>query len=327
MAPVPEVSVVMSVFNGACYLHASIDSVLAQEGVDFEFIIVNDGSTDETPAILEEYAARDPRIRIIHQENQGLTKALIRGCAEARGEFIARQDADDLSLPGRLAAQVELLRSDDSLVFVSSWAEVIGPCDEPLLLYRRPSDAEAATRLLLEGRTGPPGHGSVMFRRETYERVGGYRPELYYAQDSDLWLRFGLVGRLNYVPQLLYQYRIAAESISGLMHPYKVAFAEIVDELHAARLAGESESPILKWARSLPIKGSIGGIRKSSVDATSYFIGRCLFSRSDGRALGYFIDCLRANPWFWRAWLFLPLAFVLKIFSRQGRVDADSFCC
>ena len=83
----PEVSVVMSVYNGASHLRASIDSILQQDGVDFEFIIVDDGSTDESPSILDDYAARDARIRLIHQENQGLTKALIRGCAEARGKF------------------------------------------------------------------------------------------------------------------------------------------------------------------------------------------------------------------------------------------------
>ncbi len=109
MSP-PDVSVVMSAYNGSRDLAKSVDSILCQEGVNFEFIIVNDGSTDESPRLLEQYAAKDARVRVIHQENRGLTKALIRGCAEARGEFIARQDVGDLSLPGRLANELKLIQ-------------------------------------------------------------------------------------------------------------------------------------------------------------------------------------------------------------------------
>src|SRR5215472_5045758 len=98
----PEVSVVMSVYNNAPDLARTLDSILSQEGVDFEFIVVNDGSSDQSGQILNKYAQRDSRLRIIHQENAGLTRALIRGCDVARGEYIARQDAGDFSLPDRL---------------------------------------------------------------------------------------------------------------------------------------------------------------------------------------------------------------------------------
>jgi glycosyltransferase involved in cell wall biosynthesis len=100
--PVPRISVVTSVYNGERYLRESLESVLSQEGVDLELIVVDDGSEDSTPEILADSATRDPRLRVLTQENRGLTVALIRGCAEARGEFIARHDLDDLSLPGRL---------------------------------------------------------------------------------------------------------------------------------------------------------------------------------------------------------------------------------
>ena len=88
MILVPEVSVVMSVYNGARYLRAAVDSVLNQQDVSFEFIIIDDGSTDDSATILDEYASLNPRVRVIHQANGGLTRALIRGCDEARGEFI-----------------------------------------------------------------------------------------------------------------------------------------------------------------------------------------------------------------------------------------------
>ncbi len=91
MVQKPEVSVVMSVYNGAGSLPATLQSVLSQEGCHFEFIVVNDGSSDASGRILDEWSARDARLRVIHQANTGLTRALIRGCSEARGEFIARQ--------------------------------------------------------------------------------------------------------------------------------------------------------------------------------------------------------------------------------------------
>jgi glycosyltransferase involved in cell wall biosynthesis len=85
------------VYNGAFCLAKTLDSILSQEGVEFEFIVVNDGSSDKSGQILNDYAQRDSRLRIIHQENTGLTRALIRGCDAVRGEFIARQDAGDIS--------------------------------------------------------------------------------------------------------------------------------------------------------------------------------------------------------------------------------------
>src|SRR3569623_742811 len=105
----PQVSVVMGVYNGAAALPATMRSVLDQEGCALEIIVVDDGSSDDTPRLLDEWAARDARLRVIHQANTGLTGALIRGCGEVRGEFIARQDCGDRSLPGRLRSQAALL--------------------------------------------------------------------------------------------------------------------------------------------------------------------------------------------------------------------------
>lgn len=312
---IPEVSVVMSAYNGERYLRAAVDSVLAQQGVDFEFIIVDDGSTDSTPAILAEVARLDPRVRVITQENAGLTRALIKGCSAARGRYIARQDCDDLSLPDRLRLQAEMLSADPRLSFVSSWAEVIGPGDERLLTFRRPGTAQAATDLLNHGRTGPPGHGSVMFRRDAYERVGGYRAIFYYAQDGDLWLRLATIGQLNYVQRVLYQYRVSAESISGRLHAAKMPYAELIDRLHAARQRGEDEAPIFARA-ALPRPGATrrGG---SSAGSTMYFIARCLVRRRDPRAKGYLRACLRAEPSNLRAWCLWPVTELAAPFWRM----------
>ena len=133
MNTAPMVSVVMSAYNGAATLRGSVQSVLSQEGVDFEFIIVDDGSTDASPAILEQLSRADRRIRIIRQENLGLTRALIHGCAEARGRFIARQDCDDLSLPGKLKKQLQAIEGRTDVALVSCGTRFVGPNGE--LLY------------------------------------------------------------------------------------------------------------------------------------------------------------------------------------------------
>src|SRR5262245_39044227 len=127
MKTYPEVSVVMSVYNGASHLAATLDSVLSQEGVELEFIVVNDGSTDKAGEILDDYARRDDRVRVIHQRNTGLTYALIRGCAAATGEFIARQDAGDVSLAGRLASQLDVFKKNTKVVMTSCGSRFIGP--------------------------------------------------------------------------------------------------------------------------------------------------------------------------------------------------------
>lgn len=313
----PEISVVIGVYNGMPHLQQALQSILSQEGVDLECVVVDDGSTDATADLLAAVAARDPRLRVISQPNQGLTQALIRGCQAARGAFIARQDSDDLSLPGRLRAQRDLLAANSDLAFVSCWSEAIGPGGEVLLEHRRPATAQEATALLLERKAGPPGHGSVMMRRAAYQAVGGYRREMYYAQDSDLWLRLVQVGSLAYVASTLYRFRIDGASISGALHPLKLPFAEAITALHQARLAGEPEEPILERVRALPVRAAAGSPAKQSGHVTNYFIGNCLLARRDPRSLAYLIRSLRQQPLYWRTWLKLPLALLLQV-SRQA---------
>ena len=247
-----DVSVVMSVYNGAEYLRQSVESILSQEGVRFEFIIVNDGSTDESPAILEEYAKKDGRITVIHQENQGLTKALIRGCAEAKGEFICRQDCGDISKPGRLAKQLEHIRSGKDRVLVSCATNVVGPKQEFLYNTFGDVDDEAVRNSLLSGslRTirGLSHHGSAFFPNELYKKVGGYRSEFYFAQDLDLWVRLARYGKVSFCPEVLYEAQFTEHSISGLYRKEQIALTKIILDLRNLEPTDPKSAQLLRQA-------------------------------------------------------------------------------
>jgi hypothetical protein len=307
MQLVPEVSVVMSVFNDACYLRLAVEGILSQEGVELEFVIVDDGSTDSSVQILEQYATADPRINLIRQENAGLTQALRRGCEAARGEFIARQDSDDWSHPERLEKQVNALRRDPTLAFVSCWAEGITTEGRLLERVERPADPAEATRGLRFERQGPPAHGTVMFRRALYERVGGYRPQFYFSQDSDLWLRMAEQGRVQYLPEVLYRFRRDADSLSSVRHDVQYEFGEFGQACHAVRERGGDESELLEQAAELTRQIVSGTLDRREdtrrVAATQYLIGSQLAINGDRSALGYLWPVIRRQPWHWKAWV------------------------
>ena len=265
----PEVSIVMSVYNGASRLAATLDSILTQEEVALEFIVVNDGSTDTSGRILNDYASRDSRLRIIHQENTGLTRALIRGCDAARGEFIARQDAGDVSLPGRLARQRVILDAEPAVVMVSCATRFVGPSDEELYMVAQLSEEleKGLRQLTIEKVRGPSHHGSTMFRRSTYEQVGGYRAAFPVAQDLDLWMRVSEVGRCVATPEMLYQAKLAPGSISAIRRDEQLRAAHSILACAAARRAGKSEAEHLsRWQIELAGVGprAAGGRRRSA---------------------------------------------------------------
>jgi glycosyltransferase involved in cell wall biosynthesis len=302
----PVVSIVMGVYNDAGRVPAAIESIRAQTLSDWELIVVDDGSTDDTPAILENVRSTDQRIRVIRQDNAGLTRALIAGCGAATGEYIARQDADDASLPQRLQRQADFLAEHPHVGLVSSWGDVIGPQDEPLEVVQRPVDVDEATRLLVTDHQGPPAHGSVMFRRELSQSVGGYRPEFYFAQDIDLWLRMTERSQLAYVGEVLYRWRRCDAGISAARHAQQSEFGRLAFACRAARDCGHSETELLRMAADLTaeVKRAYlpGRDAAARSPAMSYIIGTQLARRGDRRAYGYLWSVLRQRPWDWRAW-------------------------
>lgn len=298
-----EVSVVVGVFNGASVLENALETVVSQPGIGMELVVVDDGSTDGSTDALQRYARTDFRVRLVRQENRGLTSALIRGCALARGEYIARQDVGDVSLPGRLRRQRECLEVRPGAVFVSCGTRVVGPAGEHLYDVL-PDEAEvtAALRSLDPGKLrGPAHHGSVMFRRAAYEKVGGYRPEFYFAQDLDLWVRLAEVGDHAVVPEILYQALVAPGSISGTYRREQLALTRLIAESARQRRAAASDADVLARAAGIRPSGPPRAGRLARSRAL-YFIGACLGRRRDPAAARYFLEAVRENPLHLKAW-------------------------
>ncbi len=294
-----KLSVVLGVYNDASHIGATIESVLAQTEPDFELIVVDDGSNDATSEIVARYRSHDSRIRIITQPNAGLTSALIRGCAEARATVIARHDSGDLSHPERFRKQFELLQGD--VVLVACGTAFVGPELEPLHVTH--VDGENVRQSLLHDDAtrihGIAGHGSAMFRREAYERVGGYREQFYYAQDLDLWVRLATVGRIVAVPEVMFTVRVEPQSISSTHRDRQVLLKGLIVQL---RDGGPQEELLASaWA----VRGGSGRQPRRARAAGFYFIGRGLRRSGDLRARQYFIQALGHDPFHLRAWLSL----------------------
>lgn len=206
-----KVTVLMSVYNGEKYLQEAIDSILGQTFKDFEFLIINDGSTDKTGEILESY--NDPRIKIIdNKKNIGLTKSLNKGLRLARGEYIARQDADDISCDNRLEKQIKFLNENLDIAIVGTNYFRINEKGDIIQEIKRQEKDKDIKKYLLNG--NQLGHGTIMFRKSCIEKVGFYREEFKFAQDYDFVLHFSEKYKLANIPETLYKWRINTNSVS-----------------------------------------------------------------------------------------------------------------
>jgi len=209
----PRISVIMPVYNTEAYLKEAVDSILGQTYTNFELIAINDGSKDGSAAILDHYARIDKRMHVIHQENAGLVKTLNRGLALAKGEFIARMDADDVSFPRRFELQLEAFDANPDAVLVAGGFEIID--EESEFLYREviaANDRDIKRSMLLRN---PIAHGSVMFRKSASDKVGGYSDACGPTEDFELWSRLSLLGTFIGLEQTIFRWRVNRKGITS----------------------------------------------------------------------------------------------------------------
>lgn len=206
----PRISVVMPVYNAEAFVGEAIRSILAQRFTDLEFIIVNDGSTDGSSDVIRSFT--DPRIRVIDQEQGGVVRALNAGLAAARGEWIARHDADDIALPDRLERQLAFAAAHPEIGLMGTWATVIDPEGRTIGSLRHPTGHAAIAYALLFDSAFV--HPSVMFLRSLVEQVGTYPDDPAVFEDHAMWSRMARATVMANLPEELVRYRHTDASAS-----------------------------------------------------------------------------------------------------------------
>ena len=241
--PMALVSVVLPVFNGESLVGGAVDSVLGQTLTDLELVVVDDGSTDGTAAILASY--RDRRLRVLRFEsNRGYMEALNVGVTEASSDCIGRLDADDFAAPNRLQLQMDLMQSDSRIGLVGSgwewlWLDATAT---PRGGVVTPSTSHAALRLGLHFGNPMP-HSSVMFRRQSWIDAGGYLQQEWPAEDYGLWLRMSKISRIRAIPDVLTLMRCLESGVSRSHAERQLAISAQIASDALSELLGDRVPP------------------------------------------------------------------------------------
>lgn len=210
----PIISVVMSVYNTEKYVAAALESILNQTFNNFEIILIDDGSSDASLDIVRSY--EDPRIRIVHQNNHGLVYSFNKGVRLARGEFIARMDADDICLPSRFEKELVWLLSDPKHGLVGTFFRYIEQETAAPLDVIQTSPLQHTDIMRMMYLVNPFGHGSVMYRKQAFLDAGGYRKEYEPSEDYDLWRRIGEKWTVGQIPEVLYLWRFQTSGLGNI---------------------------------------------------------------------------------------------------------------
>lgn len=280
-----KLSVVMPVKNAMPFLDAAITSILDQSFGDFELVIGDDGSTDGSTERLREWAGRDERVRLLERRKSGGPVGSSNWVANAASApIVARMDADDIAHPERLKRQIELLDARPDVVLVGTLFEAI---DGKGRLTRRSGSRP------IDGREAPPiAHGSIMYRKAVFDRVGGYAAGTDYFEDADLYYRIAAAGTVMVLTEPLYRYRFSETSsrlnipVARLQHAFDVLRAKKRADRHlppAPVLAGDLRPDTLRAVGSLRLwSGGRPGVLRQLLQS---------------RALGWNVDAVRTVTW------------------------------
>ena len=301
----PLISVLMPVYNAQPYLAAAVESILKQSLGDFEFLILDDGSTDRSLKILRGYAAQDPRIRLTSRTNGGCVSALNLLLAQAQGELIARMDADDIALPERFAQQVAFLQQHPEVVCVGGAQDWIDEAGRILLHHPEAEQDAEIQRLALIGQT-PINHPSAMIRHSALLQVGGYDEALCPAEDLDLWLRLGEIGQLANLSATVLHYRQHSRSVSERRQLDQTAQRRIACQQAWSR-RGIQGSAAAKFHEAPPWRP----VDRPSRQQFMTLYGWWFFNAGNRRAaVIYSLKAIQALPWATEGWKLLVCALV-----------------
>lgn len=251
----PQVSVLMPAYNAAQTIVPALDSILRQTLMEIELVAVDDGSTDNTPAILDAYASRDPRVKLVHSDHRGIVVALNAGIAQCQAPFIARMDADDISHPSRLELQLHYMMTHPDIAVCSCLVRLFPRRGllGGLIHYEnwinsliKPEDI--ARDIFVES---PMSHPSVMLRRDDLVAIGGYQDHGW-AEDYDLWLRYSENGKLfGKVERTLVWWRHAAGRLTFTDSRYSLENFLRAKAHYLSRRFEGSQRPIILWGAGM----------------------------------------------------------------------------
>jgi glycosyltransferase involved in cell wall biosynthesis len=307
----PIVSIIMSVYNSENYLFQAIASISCQTFEDFEFIIIDDGSTDNSSRIIDSF--NDHRIKSIRHDNQGLAFSLNVGIRLSRGKYIARMDSDDISEKNRIKKQVEFLDNNPGYAICGTNALVMTEDSTPLYYLNLPQSDEEIRRQLFETYNSPLVHGSVIFHKDAAVRSGLYDNKMRTSQDFALWRRMAHYGKLSNISEALYRYRINPSALSTLPQKLGTKKMKIIQRtIDAGNITDQDAvelDAILKKA-------------DASEKRTHYeiHIGKVYQSYLNNQAMArkHFKKAVVASPLNVNAWInliftYFPIAFVLSL--------------
>ena len=259
-----KISVILPVYNSARYLNVAIDSVLSQTYKNFEFIIINDGSVDRTEAIIS--SCQDPRIKLIkHNRRLGIVKSLNQGLKMAKGKYVIRMDADDISFTQRFEKQINFMESNPKIAISGSWVEVFGTKN---YYWRPPTTHETIkSKLMFESSLI---HPSVIFRRQAIiKNKLFYRPNYNSAEDYDLWSRAADKTKLGNLNQVLLKYRQHHSQVTKSSFKQQLNSADKIRKKLIKRLKLNPSSSELKLHSQLSQRKSFSN-KKSLLNAKNW---------------------------------------------------------
>lgn len=253
----PKISVLMSVYNAQAYLDEAIESIRNQTFRDFEFIIINDGSTDDSASILDRHASEDDRIYLIKQENKGLIAALNLGISEARAPLLARMDADDVAYPERLEKQYQRISTDSELGLLGSHVQVINEKGDMERVITYPIGDDAIKDSLIYG--NPFAHSAIVTRTELIRELKGYRDFYKYCEDYDMWLRISEVMKIDNLDETLLKYRWHEYNISKVNRNAQISAFYLAQAAWKMRSLDRND-PTEIWGNSKPNKSLLNNL-------------------------------------------------------------------
>ncbi len=302
MGTIPLVSVVMNVHNGEKYLEEAIRSILVQSYRHFEFIIINDGSTDDTQSILDRLLVEDDRLQVFHQEQRGIYCSANRGCRVAKGKYIARFDADDISFSQRLELQVAFLEEHPHIAVLGTAVIRINGNGDPIETYSPPIEPSQvkATLPYWDAIVQP----TAMMRKDNFLQLNGYREVYQLAGDYDLWMRMSEQFKLANLSEPLIYWRMHAGQVTNCNVRKHTIYTLVAQR--AARMREKTGSDPLENVEAVTpevlseLDISEGRIRKGFFEGCFERAITMLESGNKGIALQYLDQILtssRSNPW------------------------------